>query len=496
MKILFVVTDVFFGEPIGLLQLSACLKENGHETKLLVLKKHSAQKTLDDFKPDIIAYSVMSSEAPLIKAEDVAIKQWADGQDKKVLRVLGGPHATFFPEILDEMRLDAICIGDGENALAEVAARHQRGESLAGIVNMLTPGEKFDEVKKELVSEEQLDKLPWIDRDIFYEAMPLYRALGFRGFMVGRGCPYGCTYCHNHAKKEIFKDCGKMVRRRSVDNVIEEIKHVVKKYGPVKLIKISDDTFSHVIDQWLLEFLDRYKKEIGLPFYCLMRSNTLTEQMAKLLHEAGCVAISMAVESGDEKIRNELLKRNLPDKLVKASFSYARKYHLNTYGNTLLALPGTTFEDDFRSFLFAKHLKLTAPTFGVFNPYPRLELTNYAIKHGYLDPNYGSSNMFGYKSPMNCFTEKEKNMQLRLAYLGPIFADLPDLFIPLLKVLVRVGALPVYKALGYTYHIYKVAFFIFPGSVPLNPFKSLAIFLQAMKYYTPGARSVKKAQTG
>lgn len=485
MKVLFVVSDVFFGEPIGLLQLSSCLKARGHETKLLVIKKHSVGKILNNFQPDIIAYSVMSSEAPLVKEADVFIKQWVKEQNKPVLCIMGGPHPTFFPEILNEMQLDAVCIGDGDNAIVEIASRHQNRKSLFGIANVLSPGEKIEEIKKELISEPELDKLPWIDREIFYEAMPLYRALGFRGFMVGRGCPYSCTYCHNHAKKEIFKDCGKIVRRRSVANVIEEMKHVVSEYSPVRLIKISDDTFAHVVDEWLLEFLERYKKEINLPFYCLMRSNTLTEEMAKLLRSAGCVAVSMAVESGDEKIRNNLLKRNLSDQLVKDSFLYARKHKLHTYGNTLLALPGTTFADDFNSFLFAKKLKLTAPTFGVFNPYPRLELTNYAISHGYLDPNYDASNMFGFKSPLNCFSEKEKSMQLRLAYLGPIFADLPDFFIPLLKLLIRVNALPVYKLIGYTYHIYKVAFFIFPGSIPLNPVKSFNIFLQALKYYTP-----------
>jgi anaerobic magnesium-protoporphyrin IX monomethyl ester cyclase len=330
-----------------------------------------------------------------------------------------------------------------------------------------------------------LGKLPYIDRDIYYEAMPIYRSLRMRGFMVEGGCPYGCNYCHNHAFKELFKGCGKIVRRRPVDNVIDEMKQVVAKYGPVKLLKISDDTFSHTVDHWLLEFIQAYRKEIRLPFYCLMRSNTLSEEMAKLLKSADCVAISMSVESGNEEIRNKLLNRGLTDAVVISSFKYAKKYGISTYGNTLLALPGTTFEDDYKSFLFTKKLKMSAPTFGVFNPYPKLALTDLAIEKRYLDPSYEQDHLYGYKSALKYLTAEEKEMQLRLSYLGPLFSDLPDYFLPLFRLLLRLNGLFIYKPIGSAYLIIKTGLFIFPKVYPLNPLAIFKVFWQSFKYFTP-----------
>ena len=483
MRILFTVSDLFLGEPIGVLQLSAILKQAGHATKMVSIKKHSLKEALSSFSPDVIAYSTMSPDVPFFKNADKVVREWAYQKGQKLLRVAGGPHPTFFPEFLEEMELDAICIGEGDRALVAMIRRYENGESLAGIPNVMVPGDKLEEIKKELI--EDLGKLPYIDRDIYYEAMPIYRSLRMRGFMVGRGCPYGCTYCHNHALKELFKGCGKIVRRRPVENVIDEMKQVIAQYGPVKLLKISDDTFSHTIDQWLLEFIEAYRKEIRLPFYCLMRSNTLTEEMAKLLKSAGCVAISMSVESGDEEIRNKLLNRGLTDAMVINSFKYAKKYGISTYGNTLLALPGTTFEDDYKSFLFTKKLKMTAPTFGVFNPYPKLALTDMAIEKGYLDPSYEQDHLYGCKSALKYLTAEEKEMQLRLSYLGPIFSDLPDYFLPLFRLLLRVNGLFIYKPVGSAYLIIKTGLFIFPKVYPLNPLVILKVFWQSLKYFTP-----------
>jgi len=484
MKILFIVSDIFLGEPMGVLQLSACLKRCNHETKLLALKKHSLREMLKNYDPDVIAYSVMSPESELFKKADVLVKGWVKEHNKKILRIMGGPHPTYFPEVLDQMRLDAICIGEGDYAIIKLINRFKNDQSLSGIPNSLSPGEDINTIEKELI--QNLDDLPFVDRDIYYEAMPIYNSLGFRGFMVGRGCPYNCSYCHNHAFKKIFEGCGKIVRHKSVNNVIKEMKNVVNKYGPIKLIKISDDTFAHTINDWVIEFVEKYKKEINLPFYCLMRSNTLTNEMAKLLSSAGCVSIGMSIESGNERIRNEILKRGLSDKEVIDSFKYARNYKIRTYGNTLLGLPGTSFTDDFDSFLFTKKLKVTAPTFGVFNPYPKLQLTDYAIKHRYLDSTYAynSKNVFGFRSPLNCFSEKEKEMQLNLSFLAPLFYDLPGFFIPILKILLHIKALVVYKFIGYTYHILKVALFIFPGAISFNPFRSLKIFINSIKYFT------------
>lgn len=482
MKILFVAPEILLSEPIGLMQLSAICKKNGHQTKLVLLKKQSIIKTLAEYNPQIIAYSAMTPDIDLFIEADNLIRSWLRNNNKSVVRIMGGPHPTYFPEILEQNQLDAICIGEGDNAILNMIKRVEGEKDFLNIPNVLSSG-GLGFSQKELITD--LDSLPFIDREIIYEAAPHYRTATLRSFLTSRGCPYRCTYCYNHVFNNMFQGLGKILRRRSVDHVIEEIKYVIKNYPPVRFIRFADDTFAHQVDQWLLEFLGRYQKEIKMPFYCLMRSNVLTEEMAKLLAQAGCKSIGMAVETGDEKTRNQVLKRNLSDKIVKESFDYARKYNIKTYGNTMLGIPGTTLKEDFDSFLFTKNLKLSAPTFGIFSPYPGTELTEYAIENGFLDKNFNFRTKFGLKSVLSCYTEKERDWQIRLAYLAPIFAALPNFFIRFLKILLKLRLTKLYSLIGGIYVSYRTYFKIFPHTLPSQPLSLLRIVRGAIRYSQP-----------
>lgn len=479
-RVLLCVTDVFLGEPNGILQLAAILKRDGHAVRLLALRRQSLVHELTQWNPDIVAYSAMSSEIPLFRKADAQVCTWA--KERRVLRIMGGAHATYFPHILGELGLDAICIGEGDRAFPELIRRFAHHESLAGIPNILVPGDDPSAIRKELIAD--LDELPFIDRELYYSVVPHYRMLAMRGFMTGRGCPYDCTYCHNHAFKKLFQGCGKIVRRRSVGHVLAEMQEVLRQAPHIRLIKISDDTFAHVINDWLIEFLERYKREINRPFYCLMRSNTLTDEMAKLLSQAGCISLGMSVESGNERVRNEILRRGLTDRVVIESFANARRYGLHTYGNTLLALPGTTFADDLQSFSFTKRLKMTVPTFCIFSPYPLTRLTAYAIDIGALPANYDFHHDVGRESALQSFSPREKRMQFNLMYLGTLFCALPDSFMPFLRILLRWPLGSLYKYIGTMYLVIKTGYFIFPDIYPRNPLKLFRLLWGSVRYIT------------
>ena len=403
---------------------------------------------------------------------------------------MGGPHPTYFPDILSKCDLDGICVGEGDNAILNIINNIYEGKDLSGIPNVLCKTNyNLGLTKKELITD--LDSLPFVDREFIFNAVPYYRSIRLRSFLTQRGCPYNCSYCHNHAFNSMFCGHGNILRRRSVDNVIDEIKYVIGKYSPVNLIRFGDDTFAHKIDNWLIDFLDRYKREIGLPFYCLMRSNTLTEDMAKILSKAGCHSIGMSIETGDEDIRNNVLKRNLSDEMVIKSFEYARKYNIKTYGNTMFGIPGTTLTDDFYSFKFTKKLKLSVPTFGIFCPYPGTELTKYAIEKGLLDKNSELESKYSFTSELNCYTKQEKNIQLRMMYLSSVFCSLPDCFVPFLKILIRINLTWIYSIIGTWYILYRTSVKIFPKIYPLNPLVFIKILADSMTLTNPKKESKK-----
>jgi radical SAM superfamily enzyme YgiQ (UPF0313 family) len=422
----------------------------------------------------------MSAEIALFRGADEIVTKWSAGKGKKIVRIMGGPHATFFPEILEEMQLDAICVGEGDNAIVHILNAIKEDKEIKDIPNVLGIGERIENMKRELIQD--LDRLPFADRQIYYEAVPSYRMVRMRSVLSSRGCPYSCTYCHNHVFNKMFKGCGEIIRRASPDRVINEIKFVINNYPPVKLIRFADDTLGHFVDGWLVALLTRYRKEINMPFYCLMRSNVLTEEMAKLLASHGCVSIGMSVESGNERIRNSILGRNLSDEVVINSFKNANKYRLKTYGNTMLAIPGGNFKDDLESFFFTKRLKLTLPTFTILVPYPRTVLSDFALKSGFLDKNNDFHNYYYDKSAFNNFTEKEKEMQLNIVYLGTLFCALPDVFVPFFRILIKFRPNFIFKLIGTVYLIYKSGRYIFQKVILIDPISVMKFSYESLKF--------------
>ncbi len=484
MRVLLIVSDLFIGEPIGALQLAAIVRAQGHQVELIGLRSHPLLAKLHSYLPDVIAYSAASPEIRLFQKADQVVLGWCKETGRKVPRIMGGPHPTYFPEILGQMDLEAVCIGDGDHAIVLMLDALAGRRPLDGIPNVLPRGGELSQVKFELTRD--LDSLPFIDREVYYQAMPIMQDFGLRGLMVGRGCPYDCTYCHNHAFKQLFRGCGSILRRRSVGHVIEELKEVRERFPRVTLFKFTDDTFAYHVDDWLLEFLERYRREIGLPFYCLMRSNTLSREMAQRLAAAGCVSMCMAVEHGSERVRNEILKRGISDELLVNSFRHAREAGIKTWGNTLFGIPGTSFQDDYNSFLFTRKLTINAPTFGPFYPYPKTLLTTQAIGQGWLPENYDSTHTYGHSSPLTCFSEEDKRRQLALSYLGPVFCRLPDFMLPLLRCLIGINLLNVYRYIGASWFIVWISLNIFPGIYPKNPLKLLRIFLKSLRFWVPG----------
>ncbi len=470
---------------MGVMQLSAICKTKGHATKLAILKIHSLPEEIRTFHPDMVAYSAMSADEDLFTQADEQVKLYMRQTGQRIIRIMGGPHPTYFPSVLKKMKLDAVCLGEGDHAISTICDRISNKDDLRDIPNVLAFGEST--FPKEIIHD--LDALPFVDRDLLYDARPELKSIGLRTFLTSRGCPYSCTYCFNHSYNKMFRGCGNILRRRSVDNVISEIKYVISSYPSVEFLRFGDDTFIHKKTKWLEEFAEKYRKEIHLPFYCLMRSNTLTEDVAKILADMGCKSIGMSLESGDEHIRNKILKRHLSDDVVFRSFAIAHKYNFNTLGGTILGVPGVTLDKEFKNIFIAKQLKITVPLFNIFAPYPKLELTEYAVEQGFLDASPTTWPTLHDRSILNCFSEKEKNIQQRLQYLGTLYCVIPFFPKSLLLILARMPFPTKIYAFLYSlimsYLMYKK---ITPGIHHGGPLRIIRSFSVFKKYWSQGLK--------
>ena len=92
--------------------LSAYLKSNGFDSEIIVEPKKNIRK-IKAKKPDFIGISLMSPSVDWTLATCKFLKVHLPDS----LVILGGPHPTFFPQVIEEDGVDIICVGEGEKPL-------------------------------------------------------------------------------------------------------------------------------------------------------------------------------------------------------------------------------------------------------------------------------------------------------------------------------------------------------------------------------------------
>ena len=133
MKVLFIVKSTGLYERLGLMHISSMLKKHHHQTSLLKTERLSYEKIEDlvaSFSPQVLAFSTMTGEHNYYINLNKKLKRKFD-----LFSIFGGPHPTFFPEMIEEEGVNAVCIGEGEHAMAEFINRLEQGKSPDDIQN-------------------------------------------------------------------------------------------------------------------------------------------------------------------------------------------------------------------------------------------------------------------------------------------------------------------------------------------------------------------------
>mgnify|MGYP001612078673 CR=1 FL=1 len=462
MNILFIVQDLNFIEPIGMLLISALAKSKGYHTHLGILSREDIFEKIRKIQPDIIAYSATTGEHKYY----VSINEKIKSNFKNIMTIMGGPHSTFCPESISNKNytFDAFFIGEGDIAFPQFLDVFQKKGDVSSIKNVITRSSRSSELH-ELVSD--LDSLPFPDRDLLYGNTEMGES-PIKSFLTSRGCPYHCTYCFNRPFNLMYRGKGKILRRHSVDYVIEEIQRVRHKY-PMEVIKFYDDVFAYKADGWIEEFSRRYRAEIGIPFHCLTRANLVTGDILKLLKEAGCVSMVIAIEAGNFEVRKQLLNRDMSNEVIINAFELCKKYGINTYSNNMVGLPNTTIQHDIEPLDLNLKAKVMFGEFFTFHPYPGTELGDYCKKNNICDIHYDDFGMYYTSgSPLSCFTKKEKNIQKNITNLGTVVLMFPFLRNIVINYLIYLPYNKIYFLMYYAVKAYLIKTRIYPFKFKLR----------------------------
>lgn len=366
----------------GLASLIGTLKSAHHSVRMTHLTDEreydGAIASLKEENPDIIALSFTTNQKK-------HVRQFLEkaGISSKFI-IAGGVHPTLVKEQLfqDFPEISGTCIGEGEIPLTELCARIDRGEPY-----LSTPSFYFRTasgiVKNQIAPLMEMDAFALPDYTLFNYRRVIKDAGDTFSMMLSRGCPYTCHYCCNHIIKEAYPNKANYVRFPSIRRSINIIKNNLMLYPETKKITFADDTFT-LNKKWLAEFCKTFKEEIGLPFFCNARVETITDDVVRTLKDADCVSIDFGVESGNEWLRANILNRKHSNKKLKEAFAITRRHGIKTFSFNIVGLPFETREMAMETLHLNMELR---PNFGqvfFFYPYPGSKLFQLCLDYGFL----------------------------------------------------------------------------------------------------------------
>ena len=414
--------------PPGVALLSACLKREGHSVNLfdttyydsveidgkiddsdsdasksdrlmarpyqmpkhVVTVKYSNvfddfEAHVESFQPDIIALSCTEDMFSLGLA---LVKRV---QHLKILTIAGGVYPTFAPQqILERHKcIDIVCKGEGEYALTELCRRLESGKPIDNIMNLWVrkPNGNIAQNPTLMVD---MDDNPLIDMSLFEEAR-FYRPMGgqvYRMFPVEthRGCPYKCAFCNSPSQMEMYKtgEGRSFLRRKSFDNMRKELLHY-KEDMKAEYLYFWADTFFSWTAKDFDEFAELYQ-DIGLPFWCQTRPETITDDRIKKLKDMGCARISFGVEHGNEKFREKFLNRKMKNEVVTEGLRKVKNGGIPFSVNNIIGFPHETRELAFDTIRLNKTFEADDRNAYPFTPFTGTPLRKISEELGLVSP--------------------------------------------------------------------------------------------------------------
>ena len=386
MKIAFVYIDpsyrIMGPFHIGIASLIAYLRQGGYECLFLHLMGDVDEGEYIDFlkknSPDVVAFSVMTNVFPHVAPLALLTKRHS-----RALTICGGVHATLSPqEVIAIEGIDAVCLGEGEEALLELCENLSSGKDISGIANLWVRDEKVHRNPlRPLI--ENLDSLPFLDREVFpYEDSFDLKFMRRGVFMASRGCPYNCAYCCNHAMKQLYEG-DRYIRFRSVESLLQEVEMVARNFPEMEYAVFHDDLLP-MKRQWFEDFTRQYRQRIKLPFEMNCHPNLMDREVARMAKDAGCSLIRFGLESGNDHMRRKVLDRHVSTGRIIDAFALCDEMGIKTLSYNMIGLPYEKRPQILDTIKLNARVKPKVMHVSIFYPYPGTKAYEICKREGFL----------------------------------------------------------------------------------------------------------------
>ena len=300
--------------PLGLLYISSYLKSRDFAVEVFdstLSSRQAFSEYIERERPSVVGIYVN------LITRGSALRMIRQLKALGATVILGGPEPASYPREYLAGGADVVVVGEGELTLEELLphlARHglEGVGEIAGACCLGADGELVEGPPRAQVP--VLDNLPFPDREAidigaYVDVWRRHHGMGPVSLITARGCPYKCQWC-SHA---VF---GYTHRRRTPENVVDEVEHIVERYGP-DMLWYADDVFT-IHHRWLFNYaaeLDR--RGLKLPFETISREDRLNEKVVKTLGDMTCYRIWIGAESGSQRILDRMERRTDAGRVVE-----------------------------------------------------------------------------------------------------------------------------------------------------------------------------------
>jgi anaerobic magnesium-protoporphyrin IX monomethyl ester cyclase len=469
-KVLFIQNNGI-QESIGIANLSGILKANGHHADLLLVS-HTPDLigAIKQYDPGLIAFSALTGVHHSLEKLAVEIKQQLN-----IPIIVGGPHPTYSPDMINSPGIDIICRGEGELALLELADAMEHDRDVTGIRNLHIKTRSGTIHRNEIRPAAPLDELPFPDRELYYKYKFL-RDMPMKRFISSMGCPYPCTFCHEPVIRNLYRTETKSdyLRRKTVKRAVAEIKYIADRY-PLNHVHFSDDLFFiRNSYKWLEEFAEVYAKEVGIPFNCNIRYDSINQHAADLLEKAHCYGAAVGLESGNQEIREVVIRKRSKNEHIVEGARLLREKGIKVLTTNMIGLPGETLDNALETVQLNMELKSNYVRANTFLLFPGLPLVEYARQNGYVDKDFDIDKQIAESQEINLKTPYAKEFR-NIASLFWLMVKFKPTWIPFFKKLVGMPDNIVFRIIGSFNMVQELLFYRVKPIPALRYFKNTVL---------------------
>jgi len=375
--------------PLGLAYLGAVLEKKNFEVKVFdffSLPWEEGSKKIFEIisseNPDVIGLSSLTMN----RTSASRVAKMAKKINPKIKVLMGGVHPSImYEQILKNYPVDFVVLGEAEETIVELMEGIKKGEKPSYFKKIY--GLAFKTKNGRIIKTEprgyikDLNKLPYPKHEYFRKEIESSKKAYI---MTSRGCPFGCLFCSTS------NYWGRMCRRRSIESIIGEIKFLIKQFPSIEEILFVDDEFTLNQEHTIELCKTMIKEKIKLKWDCSTRVSSVSEKLVYWMKKAGCIHVSMGVESGSEKLIETIHKRITIRQVIDA-FELFHKYGIPASMYLITGLPGENSQTVKDTLRLLKRLAKAKPEFkkpALLQIYPNTEVYELAKKQGIIDDDY------------------------------------------------------------------------------------------------------------